>query len=76
MRVLLGPKITIPSYNEEQKELWVDKNCPSYTGIIAAVNNIAYRKYGCFIDELSKRERDICFDEAAKIGIAYVEMPD
>jgi hypothetical protein len=74
MNILLGQKINMPNYNEEQKELWVDKKSPYYTGIMAAVNSISFKKYGCFIDSISNNEKESCFNEASKIGLAWFEQ--
>jgi hypothetical protein len=76
MELLLGQKIELPNYTEEQKELWIDKNHPIYTGIMAAVNNIAHQRFGCFIDELTEEQKDLCFALAEKIGLAWIILPE
>ncbi len=75
MSVMLGPEIKLPPYTPEQAEIWVDYDCPSYTGIMAAVNGIAFKRHGCYIDRLKKDEKDACFKEASKIGMAWIELP-
>ncbi len=75
MKVMLGPEIKLPLYTSEQAEIWIMSDCPSYTGIMAAVNGIAFKRHGCYIDELTEKEEAACFDEAAKIGMAWIELP-
>ena len=74
--VLLGPEIKVPEYTPEQAELWIDRECPMYTGIMAAVNGIAFKRHGCFIDRLNEAEKRACFDDAGKTGLAWFEMPN
>jgi len=76
MELLLGPEIKIPKYTDEQREIWVDQDCPAYTGIMAAVNGVAWKLYGCFVDRLTKAERVIVNNQAASIGMAWFEMPE
>ena len=76
MEILLGQEIKVPKYNDEQRELWVDKECPAYTGIMAAVNGVAWKLYGCFVDRLTEAERVIVNQQAATIGMAWFEMPE
>jgi len=75
MNVLLGPEIKIPNYTNAQREIWVDENCPAYTGIMAAVNGVSWKLYGCFVDQLTDAERAIVDKQAANIGPAWIEMP-
>lgn len=70
-----GKRIKIPDYTPEQQELWIDRTCPAYTGIMAAINGIAHRRFGCFVDKLSSVERDVVDAEASGIGLAWFEMP-
>ena len=74
--VLLGPEIKVPDYTPEQAELWIDRECPMYTGIMAAVNGIAFKRHGCYIDRLTDEEKSACFDGAGQIGLAWFEMPN
>ena len=74
MGLMLGKKIEVPKYTKDQAEIWVDRECPSYTGIMAAINGIAFKKFGCFIDELNETDEKFCLDNAAKIGLAWFEM--
>jgi hypothetical protein len=74
--ILFGPEIKVPDYTPEQAEMWIDHDCPTYTGIMAAVNGIAFKRYGCFIDRLSELEKKVCFDDAGRIGLAWFEMPN
>ena len=76
MEILLGPEIKMPNYTDEQREIWVDIDCPSYTGIMAAVNGVAWKLYGCFVDRLTEAERSIVDKRAARIGMAWFEMPE
>lgn len=76
MEILLGPEIKMPNYTDDQREIWVDRDCPSYTGIMAAVNGIAWKLYGCFVDRLTEVERVIVDKRAANIGMAWFEMPE
>ena len=73
--VMLGPEIKLPLYTPDQAEIWVDLECPSYTGIMAAVNGIAFKRHGCYIDSLSEEDSHACFVEAGKIGMAWIELP-
>ncbi len=73
--IMLGPEIKLPPYNAEQAEMWIDYDSPTYTGIMAAVNGIAFKRHGCYIDRLTEEEAHICFEEAGKIGMAWIEIP-
>ena len=76
MYVQLGRKIEIPDYTEEEREIYVMKDCPAYTGIMAAINGIAYQKYGCYSHKLTEEQREIVDREASQIGMAWFEMPE
>lgn len=73
--IVLGRKIDIPKYTKEQAEVWVDEKCPTYTGIMATINNISFNTYGCFVDKLTEKQRDYCDKEASKIGLAWYILP-
>ena len=75
MEVMLGPEIKLPLYTPDQAEIWVDLECPSYTGIMAAVNGIAFKRHVCYIDSLSEEDSHACFVEAGKISMAWIELP-
>lgn len=84
MRVILGERDyektatgKYPKYNLHQMNVFVDMDCPSYTGIQAVCQIICFDLFGKYSDEITKEQEKQLDEEIKKhYGIHNVDVDD